>query len=556
MGNHALCFCVSIKGLNRKDAENTEHFYESEKIVWRFPIEIILLIPVLMLAGYLRFTNVGENPHWYADEATHINIAQHLAQGRIQYMAIKDSTILFARPPLFHLVLSRLLSPEHDGMLTLRRLTAGLGVISVLLLYIVVRRHGDGWLALLAAFAFAVYPQAVLYSRMGYSYNLAVPLILLTLLGLSSFAQSKRWGWLALASIAAGLAPLVDLTLFNLMLPLALVVILSRRPLHLLWSLPLAFAPFALFTLVMLVHAPEAFIFDVLFTLTRLSPNPNLDWQINNVIHNYSVLISQNLWFPAGLIGLFVLRPASLRWVSWLLFLLPLVNMGRIAALYNLSAHYMIPLLPFVALGVGAIIRYGAEQVWKTLNSYQTNQTDTMNHFPTERRFSVGTALMLSVRYSLVATVLIFLIGVPLWTSLSQTADYVQNGYWTDVDPFLTNPWAAREVARYVNANSNPDDVMVTTPVLNWMVNVNTVDYQTTAAAQGRATPHLPPDIAPERFAFDPSYENARYVVVDPNWYNWGVIHVPGVDAMLRDIETWPLVFQSGELKLYQNPAF
>jgi 4-amino-4-deoxy-L-arabinose transferase-like glycosyltransferase len=501
----------------------------------RLPVEILCLTLILLLAAYLRYTNVGENPHWYTDEATHINIAQNLSEGRIQYMVIQDSTLLFARPPLFHIVLAGLLHPDHDEMLTLRRLTATLATLTVLLLYAAVRRHGDWMLALLAALSLAIYPQAVLYNRMGYSYNLTAPLMMVALLGLSSFAQNQSWRWLALGAVAIGLGTVVDITMFNLILPMVIVVIIARRPLHLMWSVPLAFVPFGLYALVMLLHAPDAFLFDLRFTLSRLNPHPEIDWQINNLAHNYNVLLNQDLWFPAGVIGLFLVRPAALRWAGWLMFMWPLFNTGRIVALYNLSAYYMIPLLPFVALGVAALVRYGAAQMWQTVG---------------EIGFQAK-----AVRAAVVAFTLVFLVGIPLWTSTTQTLHFVQDVYVTDIDPFLTNPWAAREVARYINSNGHQSESVVVSPVLSWMLDLNVVDYQMTAAALGNTTPHLPPDIAPERFAFDPSHHAARYVVVDPSWESWGVVHVPGLQEILREVETWTLVFESGGLRVYENPS-
>ena len=74
-------------------------------------------------------------------------------------------------------------------------------------------------------------------------------------------------------------------------------------------------------------------------------------------------------------------------------------------------------------------------------------------------------------------------------------------------------------------------------------------------AATGRETVLLPGDIPGERFAFDPRYTEARFVVVDNLWRNWAVWDVAGVPDMLRQVETWPLVFKSGEIEVYANPG-
>jgi muconolactone delta-isomerase len=44
-------------------------------------------------------------------------------------------------------------------------------------------------------------------------------------------------------------------------------------------------------------------------------------------------------------------------------------------------------------------------------------------------------------------------------------------------------------------------------------------------------------------------------VVVDNLWRNWAVFTVPGVDEMLEQVTTWPLLFQAGEIEVYCNPT-
>lgn len=502
-------------------------------------VDLLLLIPILLLAGYLRLTGVADNPHWYTDEATHLDIATHLADGTIRYMAIQDSTLLFARPPLFHLLLAPLLQifPNVEAMLILRQFTAILGVLTVLALYIVIRQTGDRWFAGVATFTLAIMPQVILYNRIGFSYNLVALLVIVALGGMAAWARSQHPLGLTIAAIAIGLGTISDLTMFNLIGPLIIVVITLGRPRALLWSVPLCLLPFALYTGGMLLHAPEAFLFDARFTFSRLGSGVDLIGQLENVIHNYRVLITGDLWFPVGLIGLWVIRPVSLRWIAAILLLIPVANIGRIAALYSLSAYYLIPFWPLIAIGVAAVIRFGFAQIAQTVNDLPMPRLKWVILFPA---FALTIAL----------------IGLPISDSLTRTISFVQTRYVTDIDPFLTNAYAAREVAQYINGQSQPDDLVIVTPIFGWMLHAHTADYQMTAAAMTQnATPHLPAQIPTDRWAFDPSYQRARYVVIDPTWYHWGQVHVPGVREMLGLIEAWPLVFSVGELRVYQNPS-
>ena len=56
-----------------------------------------------------------------------------------------------------------------------------------------------------------------------------------------------------------------------------------------------------------------------------------------------------------------------------------------------------------------------------------------------------------------------------------------------------------------------------------------------------------------DRFAFDPDYQHARFVIVDNLWRNWAVPNVAGVPGMLREVELWPQVFKAGVIAVYCN---
>jgi hypothetical protein len=163
---------------------------------------------------------------------------------------------------------------------------------------------------------------------------------------------------------------------------------------------------------------------------------------------------------------------------------------------------------------------------------------------------------------SLVACLLLFaIVATPFVTSVRHSARQTRQGFSTIIDPFLLDPHSARQAAEFVNALTYDDDgaddgdVVIASPGLAWLLRANTADFQMSIAFTGQCTPHLPPDIPPERFAFDPRFSQARFVVVDNLWRNWAVFTVPGVADMLEQVTTWPLAFQAGEIEVYCNPA-
>lgn len=489
-----------------------------------------VLLPILLLAAWLRLANVRDNPGWYSDEGTHLAIAGALAEGEQGYLAVSGSTLLFAKLPLFEGALALLLRCCGEGMAALRTFTGLLGVASVGLLYFVIRRGGGGRsLALVAALALAVYPQAVLYSRFGFSYNLLVPLVLLTFAGLWEFAQRGRPAGLLVAAGAVGLGLISDLLMGAYLPALLWVAVQERRRLSkrllLTAGLLLALPPFV-YAAAMLLTAPEAFWFDLSFTLSRLggvAPGQ----QVRTLAENYTLLLLQDSWWIAGLIGLFLLA-GRLRAMALIFLLLPLLVLGRSEALYGLSTYYAIPLLPFVALGVGALLRKGIPAVVARLESGMPRPG----------------ALALTG----------LLLGTPLLISTLLTAQRVQGTMQTAIDPFLVAGREARAAAAYANARMAPGELVLASPAVAWLIEGQAADFQMASAASARATPHLPPDLPPERWAFDPRFRRARFVIVDDLWRNWAAVHVQGVREMLEEVEAWPLQLEVGRVQVYERP--
>ena len=514
--------------------------------------ELAALFLILVLAAWYRLAGVTDNPGWFTDEGTHILIARHLAQGQVQYMAIGQSTLLFAKLPLFDGLLALLFRTMGSGIGTLRSLTGSLGVLSVAALYAVTRRTtGDRVFALLAAALLALYPQAVLYSRFGFSYNLLAPLLLAVYwclweyLQSSSDSDSGKCAWLAAASLAVGVGTVSDLWMFSLVIPIA-VVAASRRWRDTVWAIPLTCLPFAGYGLLMLARSPEPFCFDLTYTLSRLAGTP-ITVQVRTLALNYAVLVSGGFWVPLALIGFFLLSSSTLRNLSLLLFIVPIATIGRTEAIYSLSAYYMIPLLPLVAFGVAGLLRVAIPFAFRALRTAAASLIGGLWQPRSPRALCLSRTLD-----SVIGCVILGAIVVtPVAVTGTQLAVQVRDGFRTEVDPFLVNPQDARGAAEYVNANTGADDLVIGSPGLVWQLEANTADLQMPLAYQGMAGPHMPADIPLTRFSYEVDYGAARFVIVDNLWYNWGMHHIPGLTQVLDDLQTWSVVFESGSVRVY-----
>ena len=511
----------------------------------------------MALAAYLRLWRVAETPGWFSDEGTHLEIARHLLDGRIQYLSVTQSTLLFARLPLFEWLLAGVARLFGLGMGTLRSVTAVLGTLSVALLYAMLRDISkDRWLALTAALLLAVFPAAVIYSRFGFSYNLLVPLLLVALWGLYRYANGSQVG-LVWAAGAIGLALITDLWAISL-LPILVLVVVWHNWRDAWWGLLIAWLPLGVFTAVSLLTVPDAYLFDWQFTLSRV--RLPLIAQLRNLTTNMVTLLSQSGWLAVGVVGIFAIKPARLQKLVWLFLLVPFVVIGRTAALYSLSFYYTIPLLPWLALSGAALVRHGTGRFTDASNgktAFSPRRAQRTQSFLWRYFFSVPSASS-AINFFRSATdakgwSILLLAGLLVGGSSWLLARQVNGQVETAVDPFLIEANAAQETADFLNAHIQPEDLVIASPTLAWMINGRVADFQLAALASGNETPHIPTDLPAERQLFDADYQQARFVVIDQLWHNWAQFNVPGVAQIMAEVAQWPLVFESGNVQVYEN---
>jgi 4-amino-4-deoxy-L-arabinose transferase-like glycosyltransferase len=525
----------------------------SSQATRRYVIEALAVLGILALAAFLRLARVGDNPGWFSDEGTAINIAQNLMQGKVQYLAINQSTLLEAKLPLFSLILAGLFKVWGAGIVTLRTFTGILGVLSVGLLYgvlRVMRKEGGEALALLSAFLLAIYPKAILYNRLGYSYNLVTPLILLTFGGLWQYLGTRKNGWLAFAALALGIAAAGDLVAVSVV-PVFILIVSARSWRALLWSLPLIALPFAIYAAVMLVTAPQAFTFDLVFTLTRVGGVP-LIAQFPMAAVNFAAVADFDGWFLPAIIGMFLIRSRRLKRLVLLFYLLTFVMVGGKVVLPGIGYYYISPFLPFIAIGIASLILYVTPRLVAFVRAGLTDLYRQWGWVPVKKP---GVQLTSGVTTLLTMLALFMMVISPVLFTIYQMTRQVYEGFDTAIAPLLIDPGGARQVADFVNQSVQPTDLVIASPAIAWMFHANVTDFQQVVAAKGIATIHFPDNIPPDRFAFPVDEKGARYVVFDRIWYNWAALNMPAVKELMDEIEQWPAVLKIGEYTVYANPA-
>jgi len=536
------------------DYERNKSMNKNENANWHHGWGTGLIgVAILFVAGYLRYVNLSWNPGWYSDEGTLVEIAKNMMSGKFQYLALNKSTLLAARMPLFPALTSIIFSFTDIHITYLRYLTAGLGVLTVGILMIAVNDivgEREKYLALGAGLFLAIYPKAILYSRLGFSYNLLAPLVVIILWSMYKYLETGNVRNLLLASILIGVGALSDIMMFTL-LPAILIIALYKDWKDLYLTFLASIIPFLIYSVVMFSLEPEAFLFDFRFTFFRLGSIP-LIAQYPYIVFNYATLIFKDFWWVVAIAGFFMLRDRKIKYLGIILALFTLFALGRTAALPGLGYYYLIPLFPLLAVGMAGFLINGTREVFASINEgtkkYLSNLADDFKIVDLHRFVKPGVFVVTSLLLFVIILSPVVMTGVLGFYQ-------ADTGIKTDIDPVMIDARDAEAVIDFVNERVNANELIIASPAIAWAINANVADFQMALAYEGNETIHLPGDIPRDRFSFPVDINDATYVVIDPIWRNWAVSNIDGVQRMVDKIEDWPLVLGVEEIEVYENPG-
>lgn len=511
---------------------------------------------VFFLGAYLRLHHLGTSPEWYPDEGSNIAIAASLARGEQAYLAFGRSSFINSHPHLFYFLLAGLFRIWGVDILWARGLSVMCSLLTLLLLYLLVSEAISEWTAVLSMLMYAIHPGAVVYNRLAFTYNLLAPLYLVGLFALQRYLHTSRQGvrgaqtarsiiWLVVSALCAGLAPVTDLIGLVFLAFMFLVILLSR-PRYLVPTALCAILPILIWGVWMWYSAGEVFLFDLAFAFSRMQL-PFLI-QVAQYVLSYKATLEYDLWLALGTLGLLLLPTRQSRWLLGGPYFMSLIALLRTVNAAGLGYYYLLPLLPFVAMGVASLIARGLPVLISQIEGDLNHLLERWVIPQRWRRLPVFLATALFV---------FLVIGSFFAAAVHESRLLPQNFAvaYLEATGVLAEPGAAREVAEYVNAHTCPGDVVLSSPTIAWLFDAHAADFQMAIAATGQATQHFPSGIPLERFRFDPRLENARYVVLDAMWRGWGSIQMEAVAEMVHTVEAeWVLEAQFGKFEVYRHP--
>lgn len=524
---------------------------------WRADRWIVFLVVILIVvsAGLTRFHNLRTSPGWYPDEGTDLSIAINLSQGKQQYLALGQSTLVAARLPLSYLVLVPMLSVLGPDILVLRTLTATCGLIATLLLFVLGRHIWGTPVALVASAFYALYPDAVLYSRFGFLYNQVTILNLIIFYTLWRFLRVGSDIWLVASCLLATLSSVSSIS--NLPVNVLIVAaVLWARPSRLWWAvLLLASAP-VIYGAWTTATAPQAFFLGLRYIAGRVGGGLLVRFLLG--AWNYGQLVQEYVWFAVGVFGLTRLAAHQGRLYTNLFFwYMLLVTAAGVPSIVGLGHHYAIPLLPWVAVGAASFLVWALPHLLVALKTLFALLASRLPLTTTEGPWCTllyrqGQIWVTSILlfWILISPLLVMgLDSTPLpFISTLVAAPQVEQVTVRDIED-------AEEAVAYVNRHSEPRDVMLSPPHVAWLVEGQVADFQQSTAYLGGETQNYLQNLGRDRFLFDCSPGNARFALLWSGWREWEGKVMPDVDTTYRMIETWPVVFERGSWRVYRNPS-
>jgi 4-amino-4-deoxy-L-arabinose transferase-like glycosyltransferase len=383
-------------------------------------------------------------------------------------------------------------------------------------------------------------PWIVMFGRFGMTYNLMSPFFLFSIFSIVFYFEKHQFGWLLTASISAALAFSTDYLgiLCGVTIGLALLI---KKPGGLRLFIPVFLVTLGLVFLPVLLVDGTVFFTDMLHLFFWGGQVQSSVSPLISIVINYSELLRRESWIMLGIAGLFLLKDKVIRNILLTAVGLTLVLVTRAYTPVGGGLHYLMHLFPVFGLGLAIFILTAFDRVRGVLG---TDLAIWLKRFPR----------MASPIAALAGIVVVF--SPVMWMVLSSVAmtvystDYLFTG---NDDLHLVNPNEAEAARTFINTRVEPGDLVLGSPPLIWgLSTMNRADFLAALAYSGHK-PNNYIDVDKTRYVQNISLDNARFVILDPLAEEFAPKVLPGMQAWLEEIHTWPVVFESGDIRVYSR---
>ncbi|MBN1899761.1 hypothetical protein JW926_00380 [Candidatus Sumerlaeota bacterium] len=495
----------------------------------------ILLFLVLISSLFLRTRRILDSPGWFRDEGLYLEVAQQIGKAKLQMGAVNITFVgtNMTHPPFYFICANLFFKLARPDMYFFRLFNALLGVLACFTLFLLGVEAGrfgkrnepaplsSEILGLLAAFFFSFHYDAVLYNRMGMPYNLYMLEAILVAFFILRYLRLRLFPWCLGACVVASIS-LLTVYYSVVFIPFILLAILYMKKLKHLWALACVPIPLLIFFAYLALGKTPGFRDDFLAL-----KNASRSGSLFVILLHYQDFFQTGVSYFIGLAGLLFLRRKNAAGFLFLLYLFIIHIVLRKEDTIIRFIHYpVIPILPFVALGVAAIVLWA----WNGV-----------------RRFSPAFLLLIPA-----------ILGA--WFGFRQTKEGVYGRFNSPMEFGMTkNTEDNFKAAAFINRNTKHSDLVISTSVLWSLLRTLNADLAQSVVFKGEKIFFYKQDYPRERFLFSPEIDRAKFIVMDAFTNEWRNQQPDSswypITKEIREIEAnWKLVHTQGEFRIYLNP--
>ncbi|MFH1788204.1 MAG: glycosyltransferase family 39 protein [Candidatus Altiarchaeota archaeon] len=542
----------------------------------------VILLVILLIQSILVFTNLPDIPRWYWDDGVNMEVAWNLANGEMRIYSITYPFI--PHPPFFFAVLAILLKTFGNQLIVLRSLTSILSLATTLLIYLTCKKISGEKLALTSAFMYAIYPDNIYWNRIGFANSM---LMFLGILALYLFLSGRRM----LSCLTVSIALVTQFMGIGFLFSVLAALYLRRDMKEMMRGFVLCISlPVITYTLIYFSPVRDALVFDLSYAVARFSGNIivysatfallvafYLFWRRNRNASAWTlpkrVLIAvkgaavQDIKFMFGEKAEFILKrkPFTILVLLNLLWatrtLVPLSDeilfsafdgvflgyywMGafgiflfaeRLVALFFLpiflvvfgfgrTDHMILPLYPFLSMGLGFL----------TSRVYEHAKSAVSMH---GRKIAFSLTIMVLVYY-------------PFGVLLVQDVNSFVYGNGLKREDVA----GMRDVVSFIDDNTKSDDIVIATSHVCRLVDARCAEIFQGLVAEGKNISYYGRILPEERFVFNSSFKNARFIVL----FNDSLDKFEKEDNggyYVSELSSWPIVHTRREFVVCVNPSY
>jgi 4-amino-4-deoxy-L-arabinose transferase-like glycosyltransferase len=536
----------------------------------RLTAQIGLGVALVALCAVFHVWRIAQTPGWDPQEGYNLDIAWNLLHGRLSLFALTQ--VFVQHPPLYYLQLALAIRLFGYGIAAARALSALYATLSCVALLLIGQRILGVAAALWAAAAYVVAPVMLENTRWAYSYGLlalvGLGVLWLAWEALTATEASRGRRWLYVAALGAGVAAYCDYVGVAWIVFVALVGLKwGWRPA--LKALGIGAGTLAIGLLALLLISPDVFLADVVSTGGRAAGGDPIA-QLIVLLLNYERFLTVDAWLLLGVAGLFLVRRTPAR--GYLLGVVGLLGLVILKTrTVGPSLHTVTPLLPLLALGVGAALAAAASALFAWSAGWLAPlDTWLARQWPARITLPVPGARS-GLSRALTAALVFVVIGAPLAMAGASDAVGLAGTLTTPQDALLAAPADAAAAQTFILTHTRPGDLVLASPQIAWAfdepldssgsasaraLGIEGADVTQTVAYSGQAAAFYPAGLPRDRWAYDISLRRARYVVVDNLLRALAAPdQLPALAPILAQVERWPVVFHQGQYVIYEQPG-